>query len=71
MQQLRSEWARRDQIEIHLAADLFPLMSKTDPEGLQAMAATILMNPTMVPDLMPVIHAELLNPDRSSPSQSK
>jgi len=61
----------RDQIEIHPAANLFPLMSETDPKGLQAMADSIAKNPMQVPDLMPVIHAELLNPDYSSYSQMK
>jgi hypothetical protein len=61
----------RDQIEVHPAAALFPLMSETDPDGLSDMAVSIAMNPLKVPDLMPVIHAELLNPDCSSLSQSK
>jgi hypothetical protein len=61
----------RDQIEIHPAANLFPLLSETDPEGLRAMADSIAKHPMQVPDLLPVIYAELLNPDRSSLSQSK
>ena len=59
----------RDQIEIHPAANLFPLMSETDPKGLQAMADSIAKSPLMVPDLTPGIHAELLNPDYSSALQ--
>ena len=65
----RPSW--RDRIEIHPAADLFPLMAHMDPAGLQAMADFIAKNPMQVPDLMPVIHAELLNPDYSSFNQMK
>lgn len=61
----------RDQIDIHPAAELFPLMSEGEPEKLRAMAESIAKSPLQVPDLMPVVHGELLNPDYSSLSQMK